>query len=73
MTIARNFRQIIVENKKHFSMQLSITTIRHLHAIYTVSQKTLHLDDFITCFNFQTIYQVGGLQLILVTNTTVTF
>jgi len=31
------------------------------------------MNIFITCFNFRTIYQVGELQWVLVTNTTVTF
>jgi len=31
------------------------------------------MDIFIICFNFRTIYQVGRLQWVLVTNTTVTF
>jgi len=30
------------------------------------------MDVFSTCFNFRIIYHVGGIQLVLVANTTVT-
>jgi len=45
----------------------------HKLAFVLVFVPEMDIFTFSTCFSFQIIYQVGGLQKVLVTNTIVTF